>query len=164
VPDASNEGRVPLSFGPIDRFLLRFEGAEHMVRMIFDYIIVDATSLGRALGARFNVNVAHALLPEIVHYGPKAGFRVKRSVDSRRVGGCLDKTGAFSKCCLVSPGMAARTALMPPKEAKAQGAGRYHRRAPSCEGRFASNFLAGLSSRSPTKTVWRRRPSSDQVK
>jgi hypothetical protein len=52
LPDASNEGRVPLTFGPIDRFLLRFEGAEYMVRMIFDYIIVDATSLGAALGAR----------------------------------------------------------------------------------------------------------------
>jgi len=61
VSHASNKGRVALTFGPIDCFSLRFEGAEHMVRMIFDYIIVDTTSLGAALGARFNVNVGHAL-------------------------------------------------------------------------------------------------------
>jgi hypothetical protein len=62
VPDASDKRGVTLIFCPIDRFSLRFEGAEHMVRMVFDDIIVDMAPLGAALGARFNVNVRHALL------------------------------------------------------------------------------------------------------
>jgi hypothetical protein len=49
-------------FRPIDRFSLRAEGAEHMVSVIFDDIIVDTAALRPALGARLNVNVRHGFL------------------------------------------------------------------------------------------------------
>jgi hypothetical protein len=62
VPDASDQRGVTLAFRPIDRFSLRFEGAKHVVRMVFDDIVVDMAPLRTALGARFNVNVRHALL------------------------------------------------------------------------------------------------------
>jgi hypothetical protein len=62
VPDAGDKRGMALTFRPIDRFSLRFEGGEHVVRMVFHDIIVGRTSLSAALGARFNVNVRHALL------------------------------------------------------------------------------------------------------
>jgi hypothetical protein len=62
IPDASNKRGVALTFRPIDRFSLRFEGAEHVVRMVFDDIIVNMAPLRATLGARFNVNVRHAPL------------------------------------------------------------------------------------------------------
>ena len=43
------EGSGP-TFRPIDCFSLRFEGAEHVVRMVFDDIIVDMSPSGRPLG------------------------------------------------------------------------------------------------------------------
>jgi hypothetical protein len=60
VPDASDKRGVALTFRPIDRFLLRFEGAEHVVGVVFDDIIVDGVAVRAALGARLNVNVRHA--------------------------------------------------------------------------------------------------------
>jgi len=63
VPDASDERGMAHTFRPIDRFSLCFEGAEHVVGMVFDNIIVDMASLRAALGARFNVNVRHAFSP-----------------------------------------------------------------------------------------------------
>ena len=62
VPDASDKRGMVLTFRPSDCFSLRFEGAEHVVRMVFDDIIVDMAPLRAALGARFNVNVRHTLL------------------------------------------------------------------------------------------------------
>ena len=62
MPDASDKRGVALAFRPIDRFSLRFEGAEHVVRMVFDDIIVDTAPLSAPLWARFNVNIRHALL------------------------------------------------------------------------------------------------------
>jgi hypothetical protein len=50
VPDASDKRGVALTFRPIDCFSLRFEGAEYVVRMVFDDIIVDMAPLGAALG------------------------------------------------------------------------------------------------------------------
>jgi hypothetical protein len=50
VPDASDKRSMALAFRPIDRFSLRFEGAEHMVRMVFDDIIVDMAPSGLPLG------------------------------------------------------------------------------------------------------------------
>jgi hypothetical protein len=41
---------MALAFCPIDRFSLRFERTEHMVRMIFDDIILNRAPLGRPLG------------------------------------------------------------------------------------------------------------------
>jgi hypothetical protein len=62
VPHASDKRRVAVSFCPIDRFSLCFEGAEHMVHMVFDYIIVDGASLRPTLGTGLNVYVGHDLL------------------------------------------------------------------------------------------------------
>ena len=66
MPDASDKGNVTFRFRPIDRFFLSFKSTEHMVRMVFDDIMVDTVSLGVALGTRFNVNVRHARLSRIV--------------------------------------------------------------------------------------------------
>jgi hypothetical protein len=63
MPDASDKRGVSVTFRPIDRFSLRFEGAEHMVRMVFDDIIVDTAPLRAALWARFNVNIRHTVSP-----------------------------------------------------------------------------------------------------
>jgi hypothetical protein len=62
MPDASDKRGVALPFCPIDCFVLRWEGGEHVVRVVFDDIMVDTVSLGMALGTRFNVNVRHARL------------------------------------------------------------------------------------------------------
>ena len=62
VSNASNKRGMAVTFRPIDSFSLRFEGAEHVVRMIFDDIILNGAALGSALWARFNVNVRHALI------------------------------------------------------------------------------------------------------
>jgi hypothetical protein len=62
MPDASDKRGVALTFRPIDRFSLRFEGADHVIRMVFYDIIVDTAPLRAALWPRFNVNIRHALL------------------------------------------------------------------------------------------------------
>jgi hypothetical protein len=41
VADASNKWTVTIRLRPIDCFFLSFESAEHVVRMVFDYIIVN---------------------------------------------------------------------------------------------------------------------------
>jgi hypothetical protein len=50
---------------------LRLEGAENVVGMIFDDIIVDMASLRTALGPRFNVNVRHDLFSRIERPRPE---------------------------------------------------------------------------------------------
>jgi hypothetical protein len=62
VPDASDKRSVPLPFCPVNGFSLRIEDSEHMIRMIFDYIIVNRASLGTAFGTRLNIDVCHALI------------------------------------------------------------------------------------------------------
>jgi hypothetical protein len=59
ISDASDKRRVAVTFGPINCFSLRFEGAEDVIGMIFDDIIVDVAAFRTALRARFNVNVCH---------------------------------------------------------------------------------------------------------
>ena len=63
VPDASDEGMVIILFRPIDGFFLSFESAEFMVRMVFDYIIMNGRSFRSALGTGFYVNVGHSFFP-----------------------------------------------------------------------------------------------------
>ena len=62
VPHASNKRRVPLTLSPIDGFSLRFEGAEHVVGVVFDNIILDVAPFTAALGAQLNIHVRHDLL------------------------------------------------------------------------------------------------------
>jgi hypothetical protein len=61
VPDASDKRSVALRFRPIDCFFLSFESAEVVVRMIFDYIILNGRPFRAALRAGFYVNVRHGL-------------------------------------------------------------------------------------------------------
>jgi hypothetical protein len=60
MPDASDQGMVTIRPRPINCFFLSFESAEHVVRMIFDYIIVNGRSFRTALGTGFYVNVRHS--------------------------------------------------------------------------------------------------------
>ena len=67
VPDASDEGSVTLRFRPIDCFFLSFESAEHVVRMVFDYVILNGRPFRASLGAGFYVNVRHSLFsPDVL--------------------------------------------------------------------------------------------------
>jgi len=67
VPDASDKGGVALRFRPIDCFFLSFESAELVVRMVFDYIILNGRPFRAALGTGFYVNVRHSLFsPDIL--------------------------------------------------------------------------------------------------
>ena len=62
VSDASDKGSMPLRFRPIDCFFLGSESAELMVRMVFDYIILNWRPFRATLRTRFDVNVCHSLL------------------------------------------------------------------------------------------------------
>lgn len=61
MPDASDKGNVTFRFRPIDRFFLSFKSTEHMVRMVFHYIILNGFKATLRTG--FNVNVCHSLPP-----------------------------------------------------------------------------------------------------
>jgi len=70
VPDASDMRSMALAFRPIDRFVLGFESAESVIRMILDDIVLDRAALRSSFGARFNVNVRHVSSPasiDLVH-------------------------------------------------------------------------------------------------
>jgi hypothetical protein len=49
VPHAGDKRIVPLTFGPINRFPLRRESAEHMIGMIFDNVIINRAPFRPAL-------------------------------------------------------------------------------------------------------------------
>jgi hypothetical protein len=61
VPDASDMRRMPVTFRPCDRFVLRLERGEDMVGMVFNDIVVDMTPLGAPFWTRLNVDGRHAL-------------------------------------------------------------------------------------------------------
>ena len=66
MPDASDKRSMTLRFRPIDCFFLGLEGTELMVRMVFDYIILNGRPLRTTLRTGFDVNVRHGLLsPDI---------------------------------------------------------------------------------------------------
>jgi len=60
VPDASDEWMVTILLRPIDCFFLSFKSAEHVVRMVFDHIIVNVRSFRAALGTGFYINIRHS--------------------------------------------------------------------------------------------------------
>jgi len=62
MPDASDKRSMTLRFRPIDSFFLGFESAELMVRVVFDYIILNGRSFWTTLRTGFDVNVRHSLL------------------------------------------------------------------------------------------------------
>jgi hypothetical protein len=68
VPDASDKRGVTPTFRPIDSFSLCFKGSKHVVRMVFDDIVVDTAPLRAAFRARLNVNVSHAVPLSIVRF------------------------------------------------------------------------------------------------
>jgi hypothetical protein len=60
VPHASDKRMVTIRLRPIDCFFLSFESVQLVVRMVFDYIIVNRRPI-TALGTGFYVNVRHSL-------------------------------------------------------------------------------------------------------
>jgi hypothetical protein len=62
MADASNKWGMALTLRPVDRFSLRFEGAECVVGMVFNDVVVDMASVRAALRAGFNENVRHVPL------------------------------------------------------------------------------------------------------
>jgi hypothetical protein len=54
---------MSITLGPIDRFILCGKGAEYVIGVVFDNIIVDTGSLVAALRARFNINIRHVSSP-----------------------------------------------------------------------------------------------------
>ena len=62
MPNARDKRSVTVRFGPIDCFFLGFESAELMVRMVFDYIILNGRPLRATLRTGFDVNIRHSLL------------------------------------------------------------------------------------------------------
>ena len=60
VPDASDKGMVTIRLRPIDCFFLSFKSAEHVVRMVFDYIIINVRFFRAALGTGFYINIRHS--------------------------------------------------------------------------------------------------------
>src|SRR5512135_324366 len=62
MPDPSDKRSVTVHFRPIDCFFLGFESAEFIVRMVFDYIIVNGRPFRATLRTSFDVNVRHSLL------------------------------------------------------------------------------------------------------
>ena len=45
MPDARDQGRMTVTPGPFDGFLLRFESRPHMIGMVIDDIVVDRITL-----------------------------------------------------------------------------------------------------------------------
>jgi len=97
VPDASDKRGVAFSFRPIDRFLLRFEGAKFVVRMVFDDIIVDSTPMWAAFWARFNVNVRHAFLSAPKNPGGRRWVKIPAADHSRRE--IISGLRGLPRCC-----------------------------------------------------------------
>src|SRR5258708_6636025 len=60
VPHSSDKGMVTIRLRPIDCFFLSFEGAEHVVLIGFNHIIVNGRPFRAALGTSFYVNVRHS--------------------------------------------------------------------------------------------------------
>ena len=50
MPHAGNERRMVVLPRPLDRFPLRFEGGEYVVRVIFDDEVLDCAAFRAALG------------------------------------------------------------------------------------------------------------------
>jgi hypothetical protein len=50
MPHARDKWRMAVLSGPVDRFFLRFEGAEHVVCVILQHKVFNGASLGTTLG------------------------------------------------------------------------------------------------------------------
>jgi hypothetical protein len=67
MSDPGNVRVVALFLGPLNRFSLRLERNQHVVGVVLYDKILDRAALRTALGPRFNVNVSHSRLLEILH-------------------------------------------------------------------------------------------------
>jgi hypothetical protein len=63
VPDTSDQRSMSFAFSPFDGFVLRLEGFEHVICVVFNDIIGDRLPLKTTLGARFNIDVGHGFSP-----------------------------------------------------------------------------------------------------
>ncbi len=61
VPDTSYKGMMTSCLCPINRLFLSFEDFEHMIRVVFNYIIMNSGSL-TTFRTSFYINVGHSLL------------------------------------------------------------------------------------------------------
>jgi hypothetical protein len=62
IVEMANPGdmrRMAVTLRPFDCLVLRFEGSECVVGVIFDYIVVNAGTYGMALWSSLNVNDRH---------------------------------------------------------------------------------------------------------
>ena len=62
VSDTSYKGTMTSFLCPLNRFFLSLEGAEHLVRLVFDYITLNGGSLRAALRTSFYIHISHVLL------------------------------------------------------------------------------------------------------
>jgi hypothetical protein len=59
MANAGDMRRMAVTLRPFYCLVLRFEGGECVVGMVFDHIVVNAGTYGMALGARLDINVRH---------------------------------------------------------------------------------------------------------
>ena len=60
-----NERRMVVPPRPLDRFPLRLEGGEYVVRVIFDDEVLDCAAFRAAPGMGFDVDIRHLSLPAV---------------------------------------------------------------------------------------------------
>lgn len=63
VPYPSDKRSVTLRFRPIYCFFLSSESAELVVRVVFDYIILNGRPFRASLGTGFYIDVRHSFSP-----------------------------------------------------------------------------------------------------
>jgi len=87
---------MSLTFGPINRVSLCFEGAENMIRTILDNLVVDAALFRAYLRTRLDVDVRHLSLPS----GRSEGGPEPLSV---RANNCTNEKSADPRYVCLSP-------------------------------------------------------------
>jgi hypothetical protein len=61
VPDTSYKRMMTSFLCPINGLFLSFEGSEHLIRVVFDYIILNGGPFRATLRTSFYINVSHGL-------------------------------------------------------------------------------------------------------
>ena len=79
---------MPVGKRLLNGFVLRLEGAENAVRMVFHHVIVDFGSFGPSLGARFDIHIRHfgtslEVGEPTFPWGPAASISDRRVSDNR---------------------------------------------------------------------------------
>ena len=72
VADASDKRRVPLTFCPVDGCSLSASSGEHVIHVIFDYLVVDTAPFRATLGTAHQWTNSTLLCPG---FAPEGGTR-----------------------------------------------------------------------------------------